>query len=182
MTGSPCFDISFSKGKAKLVELNVDHSVSPLSLQSRRPGVTVIAGALQHRQYATFKRSSKLTEINKTCHIKNSNDGKVRNIFTSASVQKDESNTTGHDLLSLHPRDFIAFMKSKKIRRCFIVKSPDNKALICSHPELESFGQFFESNTNDYRGHEAVFLELGKRTGCLFGGFIWRTMRGQAVG
>jgi hypothetical protein len=72
-------------------------------------------------------------------------------------------------------------MNEKKIRRCFVVYDRKTGEVRVSHPELTELGDFARNDRVDYDKHEAMFLEIGERSGCLLGAFVWRTNRGQAV-
>ncbi|XP_071810149.1 leucine dehydrogenase-like isoform X2 [Asterias amurensis] len=85
-------------------------------------------------------------------------------------------------LLDLQPNDFVDFMKEKKIWRCFVVYDRKTGEVRVSHPELTELGDFARDDRVDYDKHEAMFLEIGERSGCLLGAFVWRTNRGQACG
>ena len=86
-----------------------------------------------------------------------------------------------HNITEMSPNNFIQFMKQNKMKRCFVVFDEEKERPKSSHPELDEICQFFTDDTVEFQGHEGVFMELGKRTGCLMGTFIWKTTRGQAV-
>ncbi|XP_038054455.1 leucine dehydrogenase-like isoform X1 [Patiria miniata] len=94
---------------------------------------------------------------------------------------QDSDKPTG-SILELQPNDFVDFLKEKKIRRCFVVYDSRAGEVRVSHPELEELVRFSREDRVDYDNHEAVFLEVGARSGCLLGAFVWRTNRGQACG
>jgi glutamate dehydrogenase/leucine dehydrogenase len=58
----------------------------------------------------------------------------------------------------------------------------ESAGLISSHPGLAPLAESLLSNARDYDRHEAVFLEVGERTGALLGAFLHRTTRGQGIG
>ena len=84
-------------------------------------------------------------------------------------------------LTELGPYEFVKFLKLKKISRCYIVFDKETGKAKASHPELQEIADFLEQDTLDYRQHEGVFFQVGIRTGCLLGTYIWKTSRGQAV-
>ncbi|XP_070558872.1 leucine dehydrogenase-like isoform X1 [Ptychodera flava] len=86
------------------------------------------------------------------------------------------------DMLKWNPHTFADFLKEKDIQRCYMVWDRENKKVRMSHEELEPIGTFFENDKIDFDEHEGMFLQIGRRTGCLLGAFIWRTNRGQACG
>jgi hypothetical protein len=85
------------------------------------------------------------------------------------------------DLLDIEPNEFVEYLKKKKIQRCFMVHDPVLRKPVVSHPELQEFANFFTRDEIDYRDHEGVFMEIGPRSNCLLGAFVWNTNRGQAV-
>ena len=87
----------------------------------------------------------------------------------------------GKSLLGLQPNDFVDFLKEKEIRRCYIVYDKRDGLVKVSHPELEEFAEFVRADEVDYDKHEGIFLQVGRRSDCLMGAFVWRTNRGQAV-
>ncbi|XP_072027287.1 leucine dehydrogenase-like isoform X2 [Amphiura filiformis] len=95
---------------------------------------------------------------------------------------KSSSKTKGKSLLELQPNDFVDFLKEKGIHRCYIVYDKRDGQVKVSHPELEEFAEFVKADHIDYDQHEGVFMQVGRRSGCLLGAFVWRTNRGQACG
>jgi glutamate dehydrogenase/leucine dehydrogenase len=84
------------------------------------------------------------------------------------------------DLSRLTPALLTEELAQQGLRRAAFVHD-DVTGLSCSHPSL---GHLAESlaGAHDYDRHEAVFLELGERTGVLMGAFLHRTLRGQGIG
>lgn len=86
------------------------------------------------------------------------------------------------DLLSLRPAELVDFLRSRGIQRCYAVCGDDGRVAV-SHPELQELADWLSSGSEpQFRGHEAVLMQLGIRTGCLLTAFLWRTDRGQAYG
>ncbi|XP_067124859.1 phenylalanine dehydrogenase-like isoform X3 [Centruroides vittatus] len=102
-------------------------------------------------------------------------DRYVRELCTATEVSEKP------DLLSMKPNDFAEYLKSQNIYRVFIVWNEVEKKAKVSHPELKELEDWI-NNSKNYQQHEAVFIQLGLRTGCLLGAFLWRTNRGQACG
>ncbi|XP_076369569.1 uncharacterized protein LOC143256347 [Tachypleus tridentatus] len=72
----------------------------------------------------------------------------------------------------------------KNINRCFAVWNESERKVMVSHPEIQQVADWMTTanNSSMYKNHEGIFLQLGLRTGCLLGVFIWKTNRGQACG
>lgn len=62
----------------------------------------------------------------------------------------------------------------------FMVYDHETKTPTISDSSLVEIPNYFQNNFN-YREHEGVFVEIGKRSGALMSSFIWKTNRGQAV-
>ncbi|XP_077985162.1 leucine dehydrogenase-like [Glandiceps talaboti] len=86
------------------------------------------------------------------------------------------------DMLKWTPHAFADFLREKNIKRCYMVWDQKAGEVKLSHEELEPLGKYFSEDKIDFDQHEGMFLQIGKRTGCLLGAFIWRTKRGQACG
>ncbi len=88
-------------------------------------------------------------------------------------------------LIELSPRSFAEQLLASGRRRAWIAPEPgasDGGAPIrTSAPELTELAGFLRASP-DHREHEAVFLEVGRETGVLFGVFVHATVRGQAQG
>lgn len=82
------------------------------------------------------------------------------------------------DWLLETPDAFAQHLESLGTRRACFVFGATPRA---SHPSLEPMLEAMVA-TLGAGGHEAVFLEVGERTGALFGAFVHRTRRGQAAG
>lgn len=84
-------------------------------------------------------------------------------------------------LLSLRPSQFVEFLRSRKIQRCFAIWN--GESVVTSHPEIQELADWMNTGRErQFRRHEALFMQLGLRTGCLLTAFLWRTDRGQAYG
>ncbi|XP_057302821.1 uncharacterized protein LOC130636983 [Hydractinia symbiolongicarpus] len=87
-------------------------------------------------------------------------------------------------IMSMKPCDFVKYMKRNKLHRCFIVHDETSMQPISSNDEttFNELTEFCLNDKHDYRNHEGLFLEIGKRSSALLGAFVWRTNRGQACG
>ncbi|XP_064633528.1 leucine dehydrogenase-like [Lineus longissimus] len=107
----------------------------------------------------------------------------VRSFYTNSRICRAYSTYSGsRDLLDIEPNEFVKFLKEKNIQRCYMVHDPDLEKPVVSHRELQEFAEFFAQDKIDYRQHEGVFMEIGPRSNCLLGAFVWNTNRGQACG
>ncbi|XP_071960874.1 leucine dehydrogenase-like [Antedon mediterranea] len=106
-----------------------------------------------------------------------------RTFLTTPLVANTGSASSKTSLLKLSPQNFIDYLKAENIRRLYLVFDPEEKAVKVSHPGLlEELKLFLLKDKVDFDEHEGIFMQLGKRTNCLLGAFIWRTNRGQACG
>lgn len=86
-------------------------------------------------------------------------------------------------LLPMCPQEFVEFLKSNKITRCFLIWSDSENRVVASHPVLKEIEDWLNDPSNPYyKQHEAIFLSIGIRTGHLLGAFLWKINRGQACG
>ena len=67
------------------------------------------------------------------------------------------------------------------LRRGYLVAAADG-SLSASHELLSPLARALAADRRDYRGHRAVFLEIGSESDHLLGAFVHRTRRGQAAG
>ncbi|XP_076372909.1 L-tryptophan dehydrogenase-like [Tachypleus tridentatus] len=106
------------------------------------------------------------------------------NFSSTAAYDETKKSTTDFPLLSLSPNQFADFMREKNINRCFAVWNESERKVMVSHPEIQQVADWMTTanNSSMYKNHEGIFLQLGLRTGCLLGVFIWKTNRGQACG
>lgn len=81
---------------------------------------------------------------------------------------------------SWSPDRFAQHLRSLGTRRAYFVFREGQ--LRASHPELSDLARAIQANTRDFDEHEAVFLELGQRTGALLAAFLHKTVRGQGAG
>jgi leucine dehydrogenase len=96
------------------------------------------------------------------------------------------------DPSTLTPHAFVEELRALGLGRAAFVSSSllhpagqshaPTAGLESSSPKLDALAQSLVSNTRDYRGHQAVFLEVGEQTGALLGAFLHRTRRGQGIG
>ncbi|KAG1653298.1 Leucine dehydrogenase [Nymphon striatum] len=104
-------------------------------------------------------------------------------LATFCSSNSDRVAHPREDFLRLHPNDFAVFLKDKGISRCYFLWDTTTGEIIASHPELQEFSDWFSKDiSSGYRQHEAIFMQLGLRTGCLMAVFLSGTNRGQAYG
>lgn len=82
----------------------------------------------------------------------------------------------------LSPQDFISKLQSLGQHRASFVFDPNTDRLRPSHPELADFARAIEEDRRDFHRHEALFFEIGPKTGALLGAFVHKTVRGQAAG
>jgi len=67
-------------------------------------------------------------------------------------------------------------------RRRVCIEYDREKGLpVVSESRYSEIADYFQADTVNYRQHEGVFMEVGKRSNALMGAFVWRTNRGQAV-
>jgi glutamate dehydrogenase/leucine dehydrogenase len=83
-------------------------------------------------------------------------------------------------LLQQTPGEIAAMLQHRGPGRVCFVRDPGG-ALRASDPSLQTLGDEI-ARLGDYAEHEAVFLAVGPETGALFGAFVHRTTRGQALG
>jgi glutamate dehydrogenase/leucine dehydrogenase len=85
-------------------------------------------------------------------------------------------------LVDLSPEAFAERLRSRGHRRAWLAGDPDTGQPRASIPELDELAAFLAADRLDYRGHEAVLLEVGPSTGALFGAFLHCSRRGQTQG
>ncbi|XP_033114643.1 leucine dehydrogenase-like isoform X2 [Anneissia japonica] len=102
--------------------------------------------------------------------------------FSTTHATFQQPGVSSASLLSMSPQNFIDYLKSQNIKRLYLVFDPEEQTVRVSHPDLEELKTFLLNDKVDFDEHEGVFMQLGKRTNCLLGAFIWRTNRGQACG
>jgi glutamate dehydrogenase/leucine dehydrogenase len=82
----------------------------------------------------------------------------------------------------MSPAQFAEQLRRHGLRRAAFVYDEITGQLAPSHPSLQDLAHSITGNTRDFAKHEAVFLEIGKTTGALFGAFLHSTKRGQGAG
>ena len=85
-------------------------------------------------------------------------------------------------LMSLSPRDFVAFCQAENIRRFSLVLDAQTGRVMSSHPQLQPLADFMGSDTRDFMQHEGLFFQVTQEHDTLQGAFVHRTRRGQAAG
>lgn len=101
------------------------------------------------------------------------------NVITT--MQRREGDGPALDIPKLSPNSFVKLLNDKGISRVFWISNPNERGVICSHPDFAEAPSIFSLDDRDYNDHEGVFLQVGKRTNALLGAFVWRSNRGQAV-
>ncbi|HEX2880062.1 MAG TPA: Glu/Leu/Phe/Val dehydrogenase dimerization domain-containing protein [Polyangiaceae bacterium] len=92
----------------------------------------------------------------------------------------DEVVPTAPDAIS--PAIFTERLLRSGRRRAAFVYDEITGQLGASHPSLADLASAITVNARDFSKHEAIFLEVGKTTGALFGAFLHCTKRGQGAG
>ncbi|XP_022104027.1 uncharacterized protein LOC110986459 isoform X2 [Acanthaster planci] len=140
--------------------------------------LSTLMSAAPHRRGSTFSRH----QIFRGSNFRTYTPERRLSLSQPSWAETQDSDGSTTSLLETQPNDFVDFLKEKKIRRCFVVYDTSAGEVRVSHPELEELARFAREDRVDYDKHEAVFMEVGARSGCLLGAFIWRTNRGQACG
>ncbi len=83
---------------------------------------------------------------------------------------------------NLSPQEFIKKLQDLGQHRAAFVFDPGTEKLRPSHPGLEDIADAVQQDRRDYHGHEALFFEVGRKSGALLGAFVHKTVRGQAAG
>ena len=107
-----------------------------------------------------------------------------RRSYSLARVKSRQQAADGRGMRRLLDLDPDAFARelSGRGRRAHLVCRPGSSQLEASAPWLEELAEFLRADARDFRAHEAIFVEVGRETGALFGAFLHRTQRGQAQG
>ena len=85
-------------------------------------------------------------------------------------------------MLELRPEEFAERLLASEHTRVMVLGGSQGEPPRASDPEFDSLARFFGGDQRDFRGHEAVFLGVGRESRALFGVFIHQTHRGQAQG
>jgi glutamate dehydrogenase/leucine dehydrogenase len=80
------------------------------------------------------------------------------------------------------PREVARRLRDTGSGRAWIVWDEAEQRPRASTPELDEFARWLGDDATDYRRHRAIFLEVGRRSGALFGAFIHSCTRGQGQG
>lgn len=108
------------------------------------------------------------------------NGRNFRNIYSSY-VQQHQSRCMS--LMSMSPCDFTKHLKRNGIQRCYVAYDEASMQPVSSNKDIvDELRQFCVADKHDYKQHEGIFFEVGKRSGALLGTFLWKTNRGQACG
>jgi glutamate dehydrogenase/leucine dehydrogenase len=79
------------------------------------------------------------------------------------------------------PARFAAQLRERGRRRVLLATAPSGELRV--HPEgLVELAELLREPSSGYQAHEAVFLEVGRRSGALLSAFVHTTCRGQAQG
>ena len=86
--------------------------------------------------------------------------------------------------LARSPQALIDALRSAGRRRAWLACAPGDPEACAPRASLPALAPLARAllAEPDYDRHEAVFLEVGPRTGALFGAFLHRTLRGQGQG
>jgi leucine dehydrogenase len=74
------------------------------------------------------------------------------------------------------------FERAGNADRVYFAWSPEEGALLASHPALSDVAAAIASDARDFDEHEGIFLERHRETGAVFSAFLHRTTRGQGAG
>jgi glutamate dehydrogenase/leucine dehydrogenase len=85
-------------------------------------------------------------------------------------------------LLLCSPDRFADVLRSDLGGRGWLLRDAEAGGYQASSPRLQPLADFLTRDRRDVRDHEAVFLQTGRGSGCLFGAFLHKTVRGQAQG
>jgi glutamate dehydrogenase/leucine dehydrogenase len=72
-------------------------------------------------------------------------------------------------------------LSRERLRRAYLVRSPDTARLEASHPLLAELAAG-TAKLPDFAEHEGVFFEIGRRSGALLSATLHKTIRGQGAG
>ncbi|MDH3211298.1 MAG: hypothetical protein OEM05_02325 [Myxococcales bacterium] len=84
-------------------------------------------------------------------------------------------------LVEQSPEEFAARLRAAGRRRAYVVLDPESGTYRPSHPMLAEMADFLREAA-DCDAHEALFFEVGRKTGALFAALLHKTTRGQAQG
>lgn len=85
-------------------------------------------------------------------------------------------------LMELDPHGLALLLLSRKFRRGYLYFDRNQQRLVPSDPILQPLADHFTKDAVDFDEHEAIFIEVGRRSKSLMSAHVWRTDRGQAVG
>ena len=85
-------------------------------------------------------------------------------------------------LAEMNPQQFADHLRSLGRRRAYLVYEADSRTFQPSHPALQPLADRLSPNRCGADAHEAIFFEVGRKTGALLAAFIHKTIRGQAQG
>lgn len=80
------------------------------------------------------------------------------------------------------PERAAARLRELGPRRVFVRSDPAGSVRVLPETLEPAFADFFAEPGSGFAGHEAVFLEVGRRSGSLCAAFLHDTQRGQAQG
>lgn len=84
--------------------------------------------------------------------------------------------------VTLNPETFAQQMLSRGHRRACLARDGETGELLVSEPSFDALASTVLRNDRDHAEHEAVFFEVGRRTGALLTAFLHKTHRGQGAG
>lgn len=86
------------------------------------------------------------------------------------------------DTWNTSPEDLLSAMRDRRLGRAFVISDPEAGELLISDELIAPIRAAILADRRDYRGHAAVFFEIGRESGHLLSAFIHKTCRGQAAG
>lgn len=90
--------------------------------------------------------------------------------------------TTTNNLLTLHPQEFVEFLRENDVRRFHFVTNRGGTVVQPSHSFLQPIADFIQDDKRDFMAHEGLFFQVTRKHDTLQGAFVHRTARGQGAG
>ena len=89
---------------------------------------------------------------------------------------------TESPLLEMSPSEAARFLRSKGIKRFYVITDPLTAEVRASHPILSPVAETLGQDRRDFDRHEGIFCEVSAVADMIHGAFVHRTCRGQAQG
>lgn len=86
------------------------------------------------------------------------------------------------NLWDASPAQLAELLAAHNRRRGFLITAPRSGRLLASHPALAPVVESISEDASDFDHHQAIFLEVGQKSGHLLGAFLHQTHRGQGAG